>query len=207
MSISAESLWLYAGALVILWITPGPVFIAITARALSGGFRSAWPLAFGVTIGDFLWPMVAIFGLTWIVGQFAQLMTVLHWVAAITFLAMGTLLVRQAHDPIMGADGRLTRPGVWPAFSAGVAAVIGNPKAILFYMGVLPGFFDLRRVTGVDVSAILMLSITIPLIGNLCTAYAFGQARRLLSSPQALYRINVGAGCLLIAVGVLIALI
>lgn len=207
MSISAESLWLYAGALVILWITPGPVFIAITARALSGGFRSAWPLAFGVTIGDFVWPMVAIFGLTWIVGQFAQLMTVLHWVAAITFLAMGTLLVRQAHDPIMGADGRLTRPGVWPAFSAGVAAVIGNPKAILFYMGVLPGFFDLRRVTGVDVSAILMLSITIPLIGNLCTAYAFGQARRLLSSPQALYRINVGAGCLLIAVGVLIALI
>ena len=52
MTLTAESLWLYAGALVILWITPGPVFIALTARALTGGFRSAWPLAVGVTIGD-----------------------------------------------------------------------------------------------------------------------------------------------------------
>ena len=30
--------------------------------------------------------------------------------------------------------------------AAGVAAVLGNPKAILFYMGVLPGFFDLSKV-------------------------------------------------------------
>lgn len=207
MSVSVQSLWLYAGALVILWVTPGPVFIAITARALSGGFRSAWPLAFGVTIGDVLWPLIAIFGLTWIVGQFSQLMTVLHWIAAITFMTMGGLLIRQAHNPIMGADGRLTKPGIWPAFSAGVAAVIGNPKAILFYMGVLPGFFDLTRVTGVDIGAILAMSMLIPLTGNLFAAYAVGQARRLLSSPEMLYRINVGAGCLLVAVGALIALL
>jgi threonine/homoserine/homoserine lactone efflux protein len=30
-------------------------------------------------------------------------------------------------------------------FSVGVAAVIGNPKAILFYMGALPGFFCAGR--------------------------------------------------------------
>lgn len=205
MTLVAESLWLYAGALVILWITPGPVFIALTARALTGGFRSAWPLAVGVTLGDILWPLIAIFGLTWIVSQFSNLMLVLHWVAAIIFVVMGYLLIRHADHSVMSADGRLTRPGIWPAFSAGVAAVLGNPKAILFYMGVLPGFFDLTRVTVPDISVILLLSATIPLIGNLFTAFAVGQARRLLSSPAAVYRINVGAGCLLIAVGALIA--
>ncbi len=205
MTLVAESLWLYAGALVILWITPGPVFIALTARALTGGFRSAWPLAIGVTLGDILWPLVAIFGLTWIVSQFSNLMLVLHWVAAIIFVVMGYLLIRHAGHSVMSADGRLTRPGIWPAFSAGIAAVLGNPKAILFYMGVLPGFFDLTRVTAPDVTVILLLSATIPLIGNLFTAFAVGQARKLLSSPVALYRINVGAGCLLIAVGALIA--
>jgi len=205
MTLTAEGLWLYAGALVILWITPGPVFIALTARALTGGFRSAWPLAVGVTVGDVLWPLVAIFGLTWIVSQFANLMLILHWVAAAIFLIMGFLLVRHAGNSIMSTDGRLTRPGVWSAFSAGVAAVLGNPKAILFYMGVLPGFFDLTRVTLADITAILLLSATIPLLGNLFTAYAFGQARRVLSSPSAIYRINIGAGCLLIAVGMLIA--
>lgn len=205
MTVSAESLWLYAGALVLLWITPGPVFVALTARALSGGFRSAWPLAVGVTIGDILWPLVAIFGLTWIVSQFSHLMAVLHWVAAIIFVVMGVLLIRHAGNSIISSEGRLTRPGLWPAFSAGVAAVIGNPKAILFYMGVLPGFFDLTKVTVPDIAAILLLSASIPLMGNLFTAFAVGQARRLLSSPQALWRLNVAAGSLLVAVGLLIA--
>ena len=205
MTVTAESLWLYAGALVLLWITPGPVFVALTARALSGGFRSAWPLAVGVTIGDILWPLVAIFGLTWIVSQFSHLMLVLHWVAAIIFVVMGVLLIRHAGNSIISSEGRLTRPGLWPAFSAGVAAVIGNPKAILFYMGVLPGFFDLTKVTVPDTAAILLLSASIPLMGNLFTAFAVGQARRLLSSPQALWRLNVAAGSLLVAVGLLIA--
>lgn len=205
MTVTAESLWLYAGALVLLWITPGPVFVALTARALSGGFRSAWPLAVGVTIGDILWPLVAIFGLTWIVSQFSHLMLVLHWVAAIIFIVMGVLLIRNAGNSIISSEGRLTRPGLWPAFSAGVAAVIGNPKAILFYMGVLPGFFDLTKVTVPDIAAILLLSASVPLMGNLFTAFAVGQARKLLSSPQALWRLNVAAGSLLVAVGLLIA--
>jgi len=207
MTVTLHSLIFYAGALVILWITPGPVFVALSARALSGGFRSAWPLALGVTIGDIVWPLTAIFGLTWIAGQFGQIMTVLHWVAAAIFIIMGVLLVRHAHAPIVGANGRLTRPGLWPAFSAGVAAVIGNPKAILFYMGVLPGFFDLRHVTGPDIAVILFLSALIPLMGNLLTAFVFGRARHLFTTPEALARVNVVAGCLLVAVGLVIPLL
>lgn len=205
MTVTLTELWFYAGALVILWITPGPVFVALTARALSGGFRSAWPLALGVTIGDIIWPLIAIFGLTWVVSRVENLLEILHWVAATIFLLMGVGLIRTASRSILVAEGRLTRPGLWPAFSAGVAAVIGNPKAVLFYMGVLPGFFDLSRVTGGDIAVILFMSALIPFSGNLVTAFAVGQARRLLKSPRALWWINVGAGSLLVLVGIVIA--
>jgi threonine/homoserine/homoserine lactone efflux protein len=207
MTVTLQSLWLYAGALVILWITPGPVFVALTARALSGGFRSAWPLAVGVTIGDILWPLLAIFGLTWVLSQFENLIEVLHWLAVGMFMFMGIMLIRHADNSVMTAESRLTRPGMWSAFTAGVAAVIGNPKAIFFYMAVLPGFFDLRHVTGPDIAAILALSMTIPLLGNLFTAFAVGQARRLLSSPEGLRRLNIAAGVLLILVAGLILLL
>lgn len=205
MTVTLTELWFYAGALVILWITPGPVFVALTARALSGGFRSAWPLALGVTIGDIIWPLIAIFGLTWVVSRVENLLEILHWVAATIFLLMGVGLIRTASRSIFVAEGRLTRPGLWPAFSAGVAAVIGNPKAVLFYMGVLPGFFDLSRVNGADIAVILFMSALIPFSGNLVTAFAVGQARRLLKSPRALWWINVGAGSLLVLVGIVIA--
>ncbi len=204
MTVSAEALVLYLGALVILWVTPGPVWVALTARALTGGFASAWPLAVGVTLGDLLWPLVAIFGLSWIVDQWGSFMAVLRWVAAGVFVVMGWLLIRHAGQPV-SADSRLTRPGRWAGFSAGVAAILGNPKAVLFYMSVLPGFFDLRHVTPADVGVIAAASMTVPLIGNLALAGAVGRARRLLKSPAALRRINRTAGGLLIAVGLLIA--
>ena len=60
MTIALPDLLLYCGALVILFLTPGPVWLAIMARALSGGFGAAWPLALGVAIGDMLWPLVAV---------------------------------------------------------------------------------------------------------------------------------------------------
>ncbi len=98
----------------------------------------------------------------------------------------------------------MTRPGVWAGFSVGVAAVIGNPKAILFYMGFLPGFFDLSRVNGWDIAAILAISALVPMVGNLCLALFLDRARRLLQSPQSLRRLNVVSGALLIVVGCVI---
>jgi threonine/homoserine/homoserine lactone efflux protein len=82
--------------------------------------------------------------------------------------------------------------------------VIGNPKAILFYMGFLPGFFDLGRVTVPDILAILAISAIIPMIGNLGLALFLDRARQLLSSPAAVRRMNVGSGILLILVGLVI---
>ena len=131
-------------------------------------------------------------------------MTVMQWVAAITFLVMGILLIRNA-DRGLSSDSRLTKPGRWAGFATGVAVVIGNPKAILFYMGVLPGFFDLTRVTAPDIAAIVALSVAIPLLGNLLLAASIDRARRLLTSPAALRRMNLIAGGLMIAVGVVIA--
>lgn len=203
MTITPAQLALYAGAVLILFLTPGPVWVALTARAMSGGFHAAWPLALGVVIGDTVWPLLAILGVTWVVSSFAAFMTVLKWVASVVFLVMGWLILRNA-DRTIASDSRLTRPGMWAGFVAGLAAILGNPKAILFYMGILPGFFDLTQVTRPDIAAIVAISFTVPLAGNLLLALFVDRARTLLTSPGALRRTNLTAGWLLIAVGLVI---
>ena len=205
MTVTFHELLLYAGGSVLLWMVPGPVWVALTARALSGGFASAWPLAIGVALGDLLWPLTAIFGLTWILSIYGDFLQMLRYVAAVIFIVMGVLLIRKpAVAP--SADSRMTKPGMWAGFLVGVAAVIGNPKAILFYMGVLPGFFDLSRVNGGDIALILLISATIPMLGNLCLALFLDRARQLLSSPRSIRRLNVISGTLLIGVGAVISL-
>jgi threonine/homoserine/homoserine lactone efflux protein len=203
MNVSIQELALYALGMAGLWAVPGPVWVALTARALSGGFAGAWPLAVGVAVGDGLWPLAAILGLSWIESVYGDFLAVLRWVAAAIFLIMGIALIRKP-AAALDADSRMTRPGLWPGLSVGVAAVIGNPKAILFYMGALPGFFTLEALQGPDIAVILAISILIPLAGNLALALFLDRARQLLSSPASLRRLNVTSGILLIGVGLAI---
>ncbi len=203
MTASAYELGLYALGMAGLWAVPGPVWVALTARALSGGFTAAWPLAVGVAIGDLAWPLAAILGLSWIESTWGDVLSLLRWVAAAIFLLMGALLIRRP-GATLKADSRLTRPGLWAGLSVGFAAVIGNPKAILFYMGALPGFFTLERLAAPDIAAILTISTLVPMAGNLGLAFFLDRARRLLSSPAAMRRMNVTSGLLLVAVGLVI---
>jgi threonine/homoserine/homoserine lactone efflux protein len=204
MTISLAQFGLYTLAMLALFFTPGPVWVALTARALAGGYASAAPLAIGVALGDALWPALAIFGMAWVLTLYGDLLGLMRWVAVAMFVGMGWMLVAHAARP-PNPDSRLTRPGGWAGFTAGVAVILANPKAILFYMGVLPGFFDLSRLTVPDIAAILALSVGIPLIGNLGVAAMIGKARDLLRSPAALTRVNRISGALLIGVGLAIA--
>ncbi len=203
MTVSIHELLLYALGMAGLWIVPGPVWVALTARALSGGFAAAWPLAVGVALGDLVWPLAAILGLSWIESAYGDVLQVLRWVAAVIFLIMGFLLIRKP-AAALNADSRLTRPGMWAGFSVGVAAVVGNPKAILFYMGALPGFFTLDALTTPDIVAIIAISALIPMAGNLGLALFLDRARQLLSSPESVRRLNMTSGILLICVGLVI---
>lgn len=206
MTITVTDMLLYAGALFILFLTPGPVWVALAARTMTGGFHAAWPLALGVVVGDAIWPLVAVLGVSWIVSVFAGFMTVMQWFASAMFITMGIMLIRRARKPI-DTNSRLTRPGMWAGFAAGLAVIMSNPKAVLFYMGVLPGFFDLTRLTWQDIGVIMILSMIVPFIGNLILAIFVGRVTRFLKSPAALRRTNIVAGGLLIAVGVVIPIL
>lgn len=205
MTVSALDLLFYAGALLILYLTPGPVWVALTARALSGGFPAAWPLAVGVVLGDIIWPLTAILGLAWILTLYGDLLELLRWVAAVIFIVMGVELIRSARQTL-SAESRLLRPGIWAGFLAGLVVILANPKAILFYMGVLPGFFNLADIQPADVVAIVAISGAIPLAGNLIIAVLIDRVRSLLQSPDTVARIHRVSGGLLILVGVLIAI-
>ena len=205
MTLGLWDIALYAGALLVLFLTPGPVWVGLIARTLSGGFAAAWPLALGVVVGDVLWSLLAIFGITWVLSVYGGFLEALKWVAAAMFIVMGALVIRGAENAIH-TDSRLTRPGMWAGFIAGLVVILGNPKAILFYAGMLPGFFDLTRLTATDIAIIVSLSMVVPLVGNLAMAAFIDRARRLMARPRALRRMNITAGILLIAVGLVIPL-
>ncbi len=197
----------YAGALAVLVVTPGPVVAALIARSATGGVRAAVPLAAGVGVGDLIWPLLAMLGIGVVSGIWASFLTVLRYAGAAILIFMGLQLVRRAEASALAVtSGSLSRESGWAAFSAGLMVIAGNPKAILFYMGVLPGFFDFRRLTPLDMAVICLVSIIVPFLGNMAWALLFARARRWLANPVAMRWTHVAAGVALVAVGLAIAL-
>ena len=203
MTATFLDLALYVLAVLILFFTPGPVWIALLARSMSGGFQAAWPLALGVAVGDAIWPILAILGVSWLVNEIDGVMVLLRFSATLIFLIMGTFLIFKG-DRNLGENSRLTRPGISAGLAAGIFVILGNPKAIIFYMGVLPSFFDLKDITGLDIVAIVSVSVATPLLGNLILAGFVNKIRSVLTSSRAVARINKVSGSLLIFVGLMI---
>lgn len=173
------------------------------ARSMATGTNSAWPLAVGVALGDLIWPLAAIGGVG-ILAQFhSAIMPVLAFIAVMIFIIMGVMLIWKANKTPEHL-GRLTRSGFVAGFMAGFLVIISNPKAILFYIGVLPGFFDLTIITIVDALLISLISASIPFSGNLVMAVIMSKSRHWLATPTRIRRLNQLSGTLLIIVGIFI---
>jgi len=205
VTLTLGALLAYAGALVVLVATPGPVVAALIARSAVGGVRAAVPLAAGVAVGDIVWPLLAMLGIGVVAGVWADFLAVLRYGGAVILVLMGVQLIRRAEAAGLAVTGGLGRERGWAGFTAGLMVIAGNPKAILFYMGVLPGFFDFRTLTPLDMGIICLVSVLVPFLGNLAWAALFARARRWLADPVAMRRTHVAAGVALLAVGVAIA--
>lgn len=186
-----------------LFLTPGPVWIAVLARGLSGGLYAVLPLALGVTVGDMIWPLMTIYGLSSLSSSYADLLVILRYIGAIFFVAMGVMIIAN-RKKALSQNEALTTPGFLAGFTTGILVIAANPKAILFYIGLMPTFFELSQLTTLDIAFIVVAWMLVPLIGNMGLALSIDRFRALVSSPTALIRLNFGAGIAMICVGLFI---
>ncbi|MDA9895027.1 LysE family translocator [Amylibacter sp.] len=206
ITITLAQSFFYSIALTILWLTPGPVWVALLARSVSGGFQSSVPLVLGVALGDLLWPLVALMGVSYLIFIYSDILIIFSYLASIILILMGLFLMVRSKN-LFGEESSLTKPGVWAGFTAGFSAVLANPKASLFYMTLLPNFFDINKINYVDIFLICCLSALVPMLGNLMLAGALGKIRSYFSSSSVIEKMNIFSGFALIIVGLCISLL
>ena len=205
MTIDGNQIFLYFLALVILFLTPGPVWVALIARTVSGGAKSSISLALGVSLGDMLWPFVVYFSLSLLISLYSDILLIFRYVASFVLILMGLQII-YLRNKTVSEDHRLTKTGFIAGFYAGFIAVTANPKASLFYMTLLPGFFNFELIGIIDVCLISLLSFSIPMIGNIFMILFVAKVRSLLSSPYAVRITNLISGILLVFVGISISI-
>ena len=206
MTITFAEVLLYALALAVLVMTPGPVVVATIAKTLASGWRSSLPLAAGVSIVDVLWPLLAILGLSALVQANADILQWMRYVGGAILIWMGWRLIVGSKEVLeTDPDPALMRRSAWQGFLAGVLVNLGNPKSIVFFIGILPNLFDITALTTLDVIVILVMSAAVPFLGNVVWALIANRARRFLTSARAVRRVNQASGGALAGAGAVIA--
>ena len=125
----------------LLELTPGPNMAYLATFTLDRGRRAGLLATAGVAAGLSVHAIVAAFGLGALISQAPLLYNLLRWtgVAYLLYLAWETWQ-SGGHD---GPDVAGAASG--PLFLRGFLSNVFNPKSILFFISVVPGFIQYDR--------------------------------------------------------------
>lgn len=199
---SITPLLTYAVALAIAAVIPGPGIAALVGQSLGSGFRIAMFMLAGIVLGDIAYLTVAVAGLAAIANMFAGAFMIVKLLGGLYLVYLAVKFWRSEAGLSKVAQHK-EASGV-KSFLGGFAVTLGNPKAIVFYLALLPTVMDLQAV-GIVTWAELALVTAIVLLLTL-SPYAFlaAKARGLMKSPTALLRLNRVASGVIGAAGAVI---
>jgi len=138
--LSTDALWLYAVAVLLLALTPGPVWIYLLSRTLAQGRRAGYFSLLGVAAGVIVHVILAAAGLSAIVLAIPRAFDVLK-------VAGAAYLLWLAWSTVRGGGFTFTPQPLPPVpdrvlFRQALAASALNPKVAVFYLSLFPQFID-----------------------------------------------------------------
>jgi threonine/homoserine/homoserine lactone efflux protein len=195
--LSAHSYLLYCTLYAICIAVPGPGVVAIVARALGSGFRATIPAALGVVVGDLVWMTLSAFGLAAIATAMGSWFLIIKYAGALYLLYMGYKYWRAEVGDLPDMLPASTRQ----SFFSQLSVTLGNPKAMAFFLAILPTVVDLKHLNGFGYGQlVLATAVFIPAI-MLSYAAAAAQVRVLLTSKKARKGINRTAAVVMFGAG------
>lgn len=189
----------YAFALLLMAMAPGPFIAALLPRSMTYGFRRTTPLIWGAVAGDMIWAAAALFGLAAAAQLWAPALALVRFGGAAYLIWMGWKMLAAPPEALTMAEAG--EAGDFRAtFFSGLAVTLGNPKPALFYLALLPVFFDIGGLSGGE--KVLILAVIPPVLLIVLGAYAALAAeagRRLKTPGGALWLNRVCGGAMILA--------
>jgi threonine/homoserine/homoserine lactone efflux protein len=179
----------YALTLFVVALIPGPGITALVARALGTSFAESLAMAIGISLGDLVFLTAVALGLSVVAQTFGFVFIVIKYAGA-AYLAWMAFKIWTSGIVKAEVAPRPKRASLVQAMLSGLMVTLGNPKAMLFYLALVPTLIDITRVTFTDYLVLMGVSIAVLLIVTIPYIVLAAKARELLRHPAALKRLN-----------------
>lgn len=203
--IPLENLLAFALASALLIMVPGPSVLFVVGRSIALGRRAGILSVVGNTLGTIPAIVAVAFGVGALISASLVAFTVLKLAGATYLVYLGIQAIRHRHDH--AAEVPPADASAWRLLRQGFVVGATNPKAIAFFVAVLPQF--VAHEAGPAWAQMLVLGLVfqaIALASDSAWAIAAGAARTWFArSPKRMSSLSASGGAMMIGLGGVLA--
>lgn len=183
---SWEVLLAFAGACVLLALTPGPMMSLILANVAAHGLHAGlWTIA-GSLVGLSFLVTAAAVGMTSVMVFMSDWFDVIRWIGALYLAWLGFERLKRAWQGISAPqESGAPAPGGRSWFIQAMAVSLSNPKVLLFLGAFLPQFVNTQGDVGRQLAVLAVTFLVVIGISDFSYTLAIGKARNLLAGNRA----------------------
>ncbi|MDZ3830589.1 MAG: LysE family translocator [Sphingopyxis sp.] len=185
----SEADWIgFALAVLLIELTPGPNMAWLAALSIGDGRRAGLAATTGIAIGLFVNALAAALGIAFIVSESDLLWQILRWGGALFLLWLAWESWRDAGENSPARVMATASPH--RHFLSGMVVNLLNPKAMLFYVVVIPRFNG-GQVPGFGLAiALALTSIAIATVVHLSIVFAGSRVGGWIADPVRTRRVR-----------------
>jgi threonine/homoserine/homoserine lactone efflux protein len=185
--------------------TPGPGVAAVISQALARGAAGAPAFIAGFLVGDLLWFMAVVLGLSALAEHAHTAFVAVKYLGALYLLYLAYKLWSAPVRPLEADAGPQVGRPPRALFLGSLMLTLSNPKPMLFFLAVLPTVVPLETLNALghlEIVGAIAVILPATLGGYVLIA---ARARAWLRSARAVKIINRGSGTLIAAAAVAVA--
>lgn len=191
----------------VLCFTPGPAVLFVVSTTLVRGTRAGFGGALGVVACNTFYFVLSALGVAAVILASGQLFTALKWLGAAYLVWLGLQLLLQHRAA--ARDRPAAAPSLRPAAGAalrGFGVQAANPKALAFFVALVPQFIDPDAPIALQIGVLALTSAVIE-TGALGTYIVLTARAGAMAGTRSAAWLKRVAGGFLVAAGVRLALL
>lgn len=156
-----------------LSLSPGPAVFYVVSQGARGALRRSAPAALGIIAANAIYFSLSATSLGAIIAASARFFAIAKWVGAAYLIYLGVKALRSAgssHAVDLGVSLPAEKGDRRRVFLGALTLQLANPKALLFFLALLPQFIDPTRAV---VPQMLILAAT-SMLPEFCILVGYG---------------------------------
>lgn len=171
-------------------ISPGPAVAAVIAKGATTGLRRTLPFIAGLVLGDLVLFALAVIGLAALAAALGPLFTIIKWIGIAYLLYIAYKMWTSAPVEVL----KIVPKGEgFKLFWLAALLPLGNPKAIGFYVALLPAVLDISNISMLPALQLSVIIIGIWGLTLISYAAAADRAGQFITTPNAQRWLNRSA--------------